>query len=216
MSAVADMLRFDADQVAERSFYKLLTATAIPRPIALVTSLDAGGALNAAPFSFFNVLSFDPPVLALGLESRSGGLKDTAANIRTRGHFVVNTVSYAMAEQMNLCAGDYGAEIDEVALAGFTTTQSTHIDVPRLAEAPAAMECRRYMTLEFGRARNIVLGEILSLHLDRAAVDPERYHVDPGRLDLIGRLGGSGYVRLSDRFDMARPPSDTAAAPKRA
>ena len=185
--------------------YKLLCGVVVPRPIALVTTTDANGSVNAAPFSFFNVFSHDPAVVALGIERRPGTSipKDTVLNIREGGEFVVNLVDLPIAEAMNVCAVDFPQGTDELAVAGFTAVPAQKVAVPRIAEAPAALECRLMQEIRLGEGgkRSLVLGEILHVHVRDGLVD-ERLHVDNEA--FLGRLAGAGYVRLSDRFEMKR------------
>jgi flavin reductase (DIM6/NTAB) family NADH-FMN oxidoreductase RutF len=177
----------------------------VPRPIALVTTRDAGGHTNAAPFSFFNVLAEEPPLVVLGIGvSASGGAKDTTNNIRDSGEFVIHLVDEAIALAMNLCAIDLPPEISEIEVAGFTLLPSERVAPGRIAEAPVALECRRYVTLQPGRERYIILGEVLLLHVRDGIVDPERLRVAREGYAPIGRLFGGGYVRTHDRFEMPR------------
>jgi flavin reductase (DIM6/NTAB) family NADH-FMN oxidoreductase RutF len=196
-----------ASELAERDLYKLLVNTVLPRPIALVTSVDAQGHANAAPFSFFNVFSHAPPLVVLGIEGRDGAapLKDTMRNIRETGSFVVNLVDRAMVEAMQICAIDFPDEVDEIAAAGLATAPSTTVAAPRLAASPVQLECRETVSLSLGtRHRNLVVGEIVHLHIRDGIVD-ERLHVDIDKLDLVGRLHGADwYVTLRDRFQVPR------------
>ena len=190
----------------EQAIYKLLTGLVVPRPIALVTTRDDAGLSNCAPFSFFNALAHDPPILALGLQARGGrDLKDTAENIRLTGEFTVHIVDEAIAEKMNSCAADVPPEVDEIARAGFTTRAGTTVSTPRLVEAPAALECRRYVTVELGRARNIVLGEVLGIDVRDDLYDAASGRIDTHALAAIGRMAGSAYVTTRSRFSMPRP-----------
>lgn len=190
----------------EQAIYKLLTGLVVPRPIALVTTCDDTGRANAAPFSFFNALAHDPPIVALGLQARGGrDLKDTAENIRLTGEFTVHIVDEAIAEKMNVCAVDFPADVDEIARAGFTTRPGTDVATPRLVEAPAALECRRYVTVELGRARNIVLGEVLSMDVRDDVYDSATGRVSQDALAAIGRMAGSEYITTRSRFQMPRP-----------
>mgnify|MGYP006427247343 CR=1 FL=1 len=201
-------MRVQTDTLDEQTTYKLLTGLVVPRPIALVTTVDPEGRPNAAPFSFFNALAHDPPIVALGLQARGGrDLKDTAENIRLTGSFTVHIVDEATAEQMNVCARDVPADVDEIAEAGFTTTPGFNVPSPRLVEAPAALECRRHVTLELGRARNIVLGEVLSIDVRDDIHDAETGRIDQDALAAIGRMAGSEYVTTRSRFSMPRPGS---------
>jgi flavin reductase (DIM6/NTAB) family NADH-FMN oxidoreductase RutF len=186
-----------------RERYKLLIGAVVPRPIALVTTISRDGIVNAAPFSFFNCLSADPAILALGVEYRpTGPQKDTGRNVRETLAFTVNIVSDAMAEAMNACAVPFAPGIDELAQAGFTARPGTAVPCPSIAEAPAAFECRQHTTLGIGNSREIILGEVLHAHFAPGIVDPATLHVDPAALDALGRMGGHGYARTRDRFDL--------------
>ncbi len=204
---------FDFAALSADNRYKLLTATVVPRPIAWVTTLDGTGRLNAAPFSFFNALVGDPPIVGIGIGGRHPGRapgrwKDTAANIRGRGEFVVNLVPYALRERMNVTAIEFDAEVDEVAEAGLETAPSARVAPPRLAQSPVSLECERFVILEVATDRTIVLGRVLAMHVrDEAVLDAERCHIDTPALDLIGRMHGRGwYARTTDRFEMPRIP----------
>jgi flavin reductase (DIM6/NTAB) family NADH-FMN oxidoreductase RutF len=174
-----------------------------PRPIALITSMDENGTLNAAPFSAYNYLCTDPPIVGIGVTNRPGQKfvpKDTARNIRHAGEFVVNVVTEDIARQMNICATDFPAEMSEIEMAGFTTTASTKIKVPRIAEAHAALECREYTTMEIGRSR-IILGRVVAMYIEDQFVDPEGPYVKADELHSIGRMNGLGnYVKTRDAF----------------
>ena len=167
-------MRFDFRRLEPSLRYKLLGGLVVPRPIALVTTRDPQGRDNAAPFSFFNVLAEEPPLVVLGLGvSPSGRAKDTTNNIRDNGEFVVNLVDEPIAEAMNLCAIDLPPEVSEVELAGFSLLPSDIVAPGRIAQSPVNMECRRYVTLQPGPERYIVLGEVLMLHVQDGIVDPE-------------------------------------------
>ncbi|MGC8469677.1 MAG: flavin reductase family protein [Acetobacteraceae bacterium] len=198
---------FDFAALAPNDRYKLLAATVVPRPIAWVVTADAAGRRNAAPFSFFNVLAGDPPVIGIGIGDRpSGTMKDTGANIRATGEFVVNLVDEASAAQMNLTATDFAQGEDELALVGLDTLPSARVAPPRIARSPVALECRLRQSLDLGGGRSIVIGEVLAIHVaDEAVLDAARCHIDTPRLDLIGRMHGGGwYSRTTDRFDLPR------------
>ncbi|MBS7542783.1 flavin reductase family protein [Ancylobacter oerskovii] len=204
--AGTDSVAFDFQALGERERYKLMIGTIVPRPIALVTTVDPQGRVNAAPFSFFNCLSADPPILALGVENHADmSFKDTARNIRLTEVFTVNIVSHAIAEAMHVCAVNFPPEQDELAAAGFTARPGVKVASPWIGEAPAAFECRRHLTLELGKSRQIILGEILYAHYRADVIDAERLRIDPARLDAIARLGGSTCATIRDRFDMPTP-----------
>lgn len=202
----SESVAFDFRTLTPRERYKLMIGTIVPRPIALVTSVDLEGRVNAAPFSFFNCLSADPPILALGVENHPDmSFKDTGLNIRLTEVFTVNIVSVAIAEAMHVCAVKFPPGTDELHEAGLTAMPGVSVASPWILEAPAAFECRRHVTLELGRSRQIILGEILHAHYRADVVDPERFVVDPTRLDAIARLGGDICTTIRDSFEMKTP-----------
>ncbi|MDF3864463.1 flavin reductase family protein [Pseudomonas denitrificans (nom. rej.)] len=197
------MLSFDFQQLSAREKYKILIGSVVPRPIALVTTIDAEGRANAAPFSFFNALSADPPILALGVENYSDlSPKDTTLNIRQNQEFTVNIVSDALVEAMNVCAVPFEPGFDELVAAGLTAIPGTRVGCPRIGEAPVALECRRMMALSIGQSREIILGEVLMAHVRDDLIDPATLYIDQLGLDAIGRMGGHGYVRTREYFDL--------------
>ncbi|MDX8498563.1 flavin reductase family protein [Mesorhizobium sp. VK4C] len=199
---MTDKTSFDFMRLSEREKYKLLIGTVVPRPIALVTTVDQEGRANAAPISFFNCLSAEPAVLALGVENHDDlSFKDTARNIRATGVFTINIVSRAILEAMNVCAVPFASEIDELAEAGLTALPGSAIKAPYVAQSPAAFECRSYLNLGIGNSREIILGEVLAAHIRSDIVNP-RLHVDPVGLDAVGRMGGHGYSLTSETFDL--------------
>jgi flavin reductase (DIM6/NTAB) family NADH-FMN oxidoreductase RutF len=198
---------FDVVGTTNENVYKLLVATIGPRPIAWVTTQDVDATLNAAPFSFFNAMSGNPPVVAFGIGGRApGDVKDTGGNIRRTGEFVVNLVSYKLAEQMNVTAIDFPKSVNELAEAGLATAPSLHVKPPRIAEAPVAMECERLVIVDVGIDRAVVLGKVVAFHVqDDCVLDKDRCYIDTPKLDLIGRMHGAGwYARTTDRFEMPR------------
>ncbi len=201
-------MHFDCKSLKPRENYKLLISTVVPRPIAFVTTRGADGKVNAAPFSFFNAMDFDPPIIVLGLEARPDGrLKDTAANIEASGEFVVNIVDAALAERMNICAIDFEPEVSEPQQADLELAESVGVGPPRIAASPVSMECETHTVLELRHARHVVLGEVKHFHVrDDIVIDREKLHLDLGRLDAIGRLNASGYITTRDRFEMPRIP----------
>ena len=202
----ADTVTFDFRTLSARDRYKLMIGTVVPRPIALVTTVDPQGRINAAPFSFFNCLSADPPILALGVENHPDmAFKDTGLNIRLTEVFTVNIVSRAIAEAMHVCAVPFGAGHNELQSAGLTAMPGTQVASPWIKEAPASFECRRHVTLELGKSRQIILGEIVYAHYHPDIIDVDRMRIDPAKLDAIARLGGNTCATTRDRFEMATP-----------
>jgi flavin reductase (DIM6/NTAB) family NADH-FMN oxidoreductase RutF len=202
-TAAADIVTFDFEALTPRERYKLLIGAVVPRPIALVTTIDAQGVVNAAPFSFFNCLSADPAILALGVEYRpTGGQKDTGRNVRETLSFTVNIVSDALVEGMNVCAVPFEPGVDELIEAGLTAKPGVKVPCPWISEAPAAFECRHHTSLGIGNSREIILGEVVYAHFRADVVNSEKLYVDPVGLDAVGRMGGHGYATTRDYFDL--------------
>lgn len=194
---------FDFAKLTERERYKLLIGTVIPRPIALVTTVSRDGRANAGPFSFFNVLTHDPAIVAIGIENYADmRFKDTARNIRETGEFTVHIADNALVDQMEICAIKFGPDVDELAVAGLETAPGEMVRSPRILAAPAALECRRHTTIEVGPAREIVLGEVLGVHVRSDAVNVDNFHIDQQLMDAVGRMGGNTYCRTRDQFDV--------------
>lgn len=194
---------FDFQTLAPRDCYKLLIGTVVPRPIAWVTTVDQQGIPNAAPYSFFNCLSSDPPILALGVENRPDrAFKDTAWNIRTTEVFTVNIVDRPNIDAMNITATAFASHIDELQKAGLTMIEGTTVASPRIAEAPVSFECQRHVGIEIGTSREIVLGRVLAAYIRSDIVDTSNHHVDHVGLDAVGRMGGQGYAFTQDYFDL--------------
>jgi len=199
------MSGFSLRDLSPLNRYKLLCGVVVPRPIALVTTLDANGAINAAPFSFFNVFSEDPPLVALGLQHKADrSPKDTTRNIDRDGEFVVNMVDEALAPAMNDCAVDFPSGDSEVAATGLAILPSVDVKVPRLAAAPFALECKRNVSLAFGPGRQLLVGEVLRVHARAGLVDEVNMHVDLAAYRPIGRLFGNLYTYQRDLFAMDR------------
>lgn len=199
-------MRFDLDQVETAVAYKLLAATVVPRPIAWVVTQGPAG-VNAAPFSFFNVMGSAPPTVAIGiLGDPARGWKDTARNILETREFAINLVPESLVQAMNLTAADAPLGVDELALAGLDTAPCTHITPPRIAASPVAFECVTHSTVETGPFQVVVIGRVLAVHLaDRFVKDAERGHVHTEALDLVARGFGATYIRTRDTFDLERP-----------
>ena len=191
--------------LAERA-YPILASLVVPRPIALVTTMSPEGKLNAAPFSFFNVLGASPPIVAVAPGDRADGTpKDTARNIRLTHEFVVNLVDEPLAEAMNLCAASLPYGADELQHAGLHASPSSVIKPPRITEAPVSLECCEWGTLQIGDNR-VVIGLVKRIHLRDDLFDTEKKRINSDRLFLIGRMASPHwYCRTRDRFEMIRP-----------
>jgi len=198
---------FDFATTAVADRYKLITATVVPRPIAWVVTQDDAGVVNAAPFSFFNAVCSDPPILAISI----GGAgehdlnKDTLANIQANAQFTICLVPADALDAMNITAIALPPEVDELAEAGLTALPSTTIRPPRIAESPVAFECETHQVIPLG-GNTLVLGRILAMHVrDDCVLDPVRHHIDTPRLGLVGRMHGGGwYLRTEDLVEVKR------------
>lgn len=198
---------FDLAALSKSDAYKLLASVILPRPIAWVVTKDDAGGLNAAPFSFFNILSSDPPLVAISFSAAPDReRKDTLHHIRERGEFVVNMVPEELAEAMNLTASNAPRGTDELKLAGLEVAPSTVVDVPRIAGSPVALECKVFEFLEPGGKSTILLGRIVYVHVRTSAFeDLDRLHIDPAQMRLIGRMhGGGGYCTTREVFTIDR------------
>lgn len=197
-----DFIDYDLADLTAAQSYKLLSGAVLPRPIALITTRSAEGIANAAPFSFFGVLSHDPATVAVGIEPRPDGRrKDTARNIFDTGVFIVHIPDAAMAATVQALAAPAEPEVDEIALQGLATVPGCHVDCPRLVDAPVALECTFRQAIDLGPARDIILGTVKGITLRADAVN-ESHHVDPERLDALGRLGGAIFATTRDRFTL--------------
>ena len=196
-------MNFEMETAPHRQVYNLLIGLIAPRPIAWITSMDREGKLNAAPFSAFNYLCTDPPVVGIGVTNRPDSdfvPKDTAQNIRRTGEFVINIVTEDLIQQMNITATDFPSEVNELEMAGLTTAPSAFVKVPRIAEAHAALECRELTTMEIGRSR-IILARVISMYVEDQYVDPSGPYIRADELHAVGRMNGLGnYVRTRDAF----------------
>ena len=198
---------FDLAAMPKPDAYKLLASLIMPRPIAWIVSRDLVGTLNAAPFSFFNILSADPPLVAISFSAaadREG--KDTLANIRAHNDFVINMVPEELAPEMNITAANAPRGTDETKLAGLDLTPSALIEVPRIAASPVGLECRLSQIIETGGSSTIVLARVLYAHVrTEAFANLDRLYIDPHKLRLIGRMhGAGGYCRTTDIFTIDR------------
>jgi flavin reductase (DIM6/NTAB) family NADH-FMN oxidoreductase RutF len=196
---------------SHRQIYKLMTGIIVPRPIALVSTVDGDGNANLAPFSFFAGVGAAPPtvvfcpVLRAAGDGNAGQRKDTR-NVEQNREFVINVVSESMAPQANLTAAEVGPEIDEFSLSGLTPVASEGVRPPRVAESPAQMECRLLQVIYTGNqpaSGVVVLGEVVRFHIRQDIFDD--FRIDPAALDAVGRMAGNSWVRTRDRIELIRP-----------
>jgi flavin reductase (DIM6/NTAB) family NADH-FMN oxidoreductase RutF len=203
-------VKVDPRALSPDARYFWQVATIVPRPIAWTSTLNEDGTTNLAPFSFFSGICPEPPLCLICVshkKQRPGEepqKKDTWRNIERTGEYVIHVATDELAAQMNATSKEHPYGMDELAAVGLTRLPSDRVAVPRVAEAPVAMECRLDRIVEVGRPGTaIIVGEILLWHVRDDLLVEGR--IDPGRLDAIGRMAGSGYARTRDRFDMPRP-----------
>jgi flavin reductase (DIM6/NTAB) family NADH-FMN oxidoreductase RutF len=199
-------MELDLEKESTGKAYTLLASLVTPRPIALVTTLSTDGRVNAAPFSFFNLMGANPPICAFAPGDRDDGTpKDTARNIRSTHEFVVNLVDESIATAMNECAASLPFGENELTRAGLTPTESSLVKPPRIAEAPASLECFEWGTLQIGGNR-MVIGLIKRLHIRDELYDADKQRINIPKLLTIGRMASPHwYCRTGDRFEMKRP-----------
>ncbi|MFZ0279624.1 MAG: flavin reductase family protein [Candidatus Sulfotelmatobacter sp.] len=214
MIDILDGMIVSPSDLSHSELYGIILNSVAPRPIAWVSTISASGDLNLAPFSFFNAVCVDPPLLAFAPGLRQpkqaevvhGEAKDTLRNVRETKEFVVNIVTYELREAMNLTSGEYDASVDEFELAKLTPQPSKIVRPPRVAESPVSFECRLHQILDFSprpTGSSLVIGQVVSIHIADAHLKDGK--LDRNSLDLIGRMGGLQYTRTAQRFEMVRP-----------
>ncbi|PLT35074.1 flavin reductase family protein [Bacillus sp. V5-8f] len=202
------MLTLNPNKMSERDNYKFLTGSIIPRPVALVTTLSVNGSLNIAPFSYFNIVSANPPMISLSIQRRGGSKKDTAKNALEKGEFVVHITDESNVEAANKTAAELPYEESELPLSGFEAIDSSSISVPGIKEAKIRFECKLEHSLELGGAEgepacDLLIGRIVTYH-----IEPSLYHdgkIDPFKLSPVSRLAGNDYASLGKTFTLNRP-----------
>lgn len=209
-------MEFDPGAVPPRTIYKLMTGAVVPRPIGWVSSVNANGQPNLAPFSYFNAVSSNPPhlIFSPGIRGTDGSAKDTLKNVQTTGEFVANLVTEDLAEAMNVTATEFPAHVNEFEAAGLTPAPSRAVRPPRVAESPVHFECRVAHLLDLGEGgtgNTLVVGRVVHIHVsDEVLLEGDK--VDWARLKPIGRLAGRWYCRVNDLFELVRPPSQIKPA----
>jgi flavin reductase (DIM6/NTAB) family NADH-FMN oxidoreductase RutF len=202
------MLAIDPAKAATGDIYKLMVGSIVPRPIALVSTVDQGNIRNLAPFSYFTACSSNPPVVVFCpiLRPVPPLAKDTLRNILATREFVVNIVSEEFVERMNATSAQVGPEVDEFELSGLTPIASDLVKPARVGESHVHMECRLRQVVELGDepgAGSLVLGDVVLFHVREDLVD--NFRIDPDKLRAVGRMAGSTYIRTIDRFELERP-----------
>jgi flavin reductase (DIM6/NTAB) family NADH-FMN oxidoreductase RutF len=203
-------MKIDPKQQTKQENYKLLIGSVLPRPIAFVTSLAPDGTVNAAPFSFFNVLASEPPLIGFSCLRKPGGKrKDTAHNIAIQKEFVVHVVDEENVALVNETAVEFPTEMSEVEMVGFHMAPSHRVRVPRLVESKIQMECRLSQILELGGNdgvpnADLIIGEVVQFHIDDVLYYSGK--IDTGRLKPVGRMAGTTYCKIGETFSMPRLP----------
>ena len=207
------MKTLDAKTISARELYANLTGAVSPRPIALVSSVDAKGVVNLAPFSFFNLFSANPPTVIFSCvdSMRDGSSKDTLHNAIETKEVVINIVNYDMVQQTSLASTAYAKGVNEFTKAGFTPLDSLEVKAPRVAESPIQLECKVEEVIKLGEekgAGNLVVCRVLKMHINKEVLD-ENEVIDPYKLDLVSRLGGNYYGRSREGlFEVTKPISN--------
>lgn len=203
------MTEVDFDQITSYQRYKLMASLIVPRPIALVTTLGANGVVNAAPFSMFNMIGEDPPILMISINRLTDGrLKDTAANILHNGQFVVHMSDEPLAQRMHACGEAFPSDVSELQAVGLTPVASHTVAPPRIQEAPIAFECELHEKLETA-SRYVFIGRIKWLAARDGLIDTTAWRVNLRDYRPIARFGASFYTRTEDRFSLADRVGDT-------
>lgn len=201
-------MEMDVKSASVLEVYHALVGTVVPRPIAWVTTLNASGVVNLAPFSFFNTFGANPPVVVFSPTLRRDGTKkDTLRNLEQLGEFVLNSAIEPLAEKVNLSSKELAPEESEVTLTGLKTIPAMRVRPPRIAESPVHLEgvVRQIIPIGSGPiSANLVIGEIVHIHIEDGILDSHG-RVDPRRLRAIARLGGDYFCRSADLFEMPRP-----------
>jgi flavin reductase (DIM6/NTAB) family NADH-FMN oxidoreductase RutF len=198
----ARAMQIDPAALSSRESYQLMISCIIPRPIAFVTTLSRDGISNLAPFSFFNGVSSDPPVLSIAVATkRDGSKKDTWRNIEETGEFVVNVVVTELMDAVIVGAREMPHNVSELEASGLQAAPSAIVKPPRLAESPINLECRLLRIVEV-EGTGLILGRVVMVHAKDEILVGGR--VDPRRLSFVGRLGDDLYCRVSDLFERKR------------
>ena len=203
----SSLISIDPSTNTERENYKFLIGSIVPRPIAFVTTISEEGILNGAPFSYFNVVSSNPPMISLAIQRSEGRRKDTARNILASKEFVVHIVDEQNVEKVNKTAASLPPDQSEIEVAGFTPVESTKISVPGIKEAKIRMECSLEYSLELGDSDipgcDLIIGKVIQFHIENEIYENGR--IDAARLGAVSRLAGHNYAKIGEIFSIERP-----------
>lgn len=201
------MLTIDPNALNERENYKFLIGSIIPRPIAFVTSLASDGTINAAPFSFFNIVSSNPPLISVSVQRKKGMRKDTAANVVQNREFVVHIVDQTNVEEVNKTAASLPSDESELNLTSLTVIPSVKVKTPGVKEARVRMECVLERVIELGEHNEVgcdlIIGKVVQYHIDPSLYKNGR--IDGEALAAVSRLAGNEYAKIGDAFTIERP-----------
>lgn len=200
------MISINPKENSERDNYKLLIGSIIPRPIAFVTTQSKDGVVNGAPFSYFNIVSSNPPMVSLAIQRPNDELKDTAQNIYHHEQFVVHIVDEDNVRRINETAASLPASESEIELADLTLAPSQSVSVPGVKEAKIRMECRLVQAIPLGGegpGSDLFIGEVIQFHVDEGIYEDGR--IDPRGLNAVSRLAGTNYAKIGDIFSIERP-----------
>lgn len=204
-------MQLNPDELSTGRLYRWMVSLITPRPIAWVSTVSTGGAVNLSPFSFFNGVGANPPSVVFCPANRPDGQpKDTLSNIRDTGQFVINLVTDELVDAMNATSAEYPRGVDEFDATRTAKADSAVVSPPRVAESAASLECQLHEAIQLGvgpGGANVVIGRIVWIHVNDRLLDPSG-RLDPDRLATVGRMGGEDYVHTSDRFRMPRPKLD--------
>ncbi|MFD0829454.1 flavin reductase family protein [Neobacillus sp. M.A.Huq-85] len=201
------MLSIDPATLSERDNYKFLIGSIIPRPIAFVTTISKDGVLNGAPFSYFNIVSSNPPLISLSIQRAQGERKDTSRNIIESKEFVVHIVDEQNVEKVNKTAASLPPNQSEIELAKLTPVESVKITVPGVKEAKIRMECSLEHSFELGGSDSpgcdLIIGKVVQFHIENDLYEKGR--INPKGLAAVSRLAGNYYAKIGEIFEIERP-----------
>lgn len=198
------MHSIDPKDNTERENYKLLTGSIVPRPIAFVTTKTTDGTINGAPFSYFNVVSSNPPMLSISVQRKNGEKKDTARNIGESEEFVVHIVDTENVEFVNKTAASLPSEESEIERAKFSLVTSKQVSVPGIKQAKVRFECKLEQLVELAENTDLIIGKVVQFHIDDDIYE-EDGKINANKLDAVSRLAGANYAKIGDVFSIERP-----------
>ena len=201
------MIHIQPNDLTERENYKLLIGSIIPRPIAFVTTVGEDRTVNAAPFSFFNIVSSNPPMLSVSVQRKNGKMKDTSRNAKAQKQFVVHIVDEDNVAEINKTAANLAATESEIDVTNLTLVDSTVVDIPAVKESKVRFECELVQALELGDngqvGCDLLIGRIVAYHIAEEVYEGGK--INPEKLAAISRLAGNDYAKIGDIFTIERP-----------